>query len=84
MTDWLRSLPIQKMVWISLIVGFVFTINQGVGVSGWLYDLTTELGIVWLGVAFNLVRNTFLASAIVFLALFAGRYWSRTQTESRS
>ncbi|MEN8239533.1 MAG: hypothetical protein ABFR53_10065 [Actinomycetota bacterium] len=67
MRAWIANLSTRAMLWISGIIGFLFTANQGVSVSGWLLEL--DIGL-W-AVLINLIRNTILASVVVFLVLYA-------------
>jgi hypothetical protein len=66
--DYLNSSN-KTMLWVSGIIGFLFTANQGVGVTGWLYELNWGL---W-AVGINLIRNVFLATATVFVVLYIAR-----------
>lgn len=64
---------LNGMVWVSVLLGFVFAFSQGAGVSGWLYEWLREIDLIWLGVAFSLVRNTILAVLVIFGILYAVR-----------
>ncbi len=57
----------KTLAWISGTIGFLFTANQGVGVGGFLIDWG-----LW-GLLVMLVRNTILASVVIFIILLVTR-----------
>lgn len=57
----------KTLVWISGIIAFLFTANQGVGVTGFLLDWGP-----W-GFVIMLVRNVLLAGAVIFAVLYITR-----------
>jgi hypothetical protein len=71
------NLTTRSMLSISAIVGFLFTLNQGVSVGPWLWNLIGRWGVL-----VNLARNTFLAAIVIFAALYVARQVVRSKQEA--
>ena len=63
------NLSNKTLLWVSGVIGLLFTANQGVGVTGWLYELNWG----WWAVGINFIRNILLATATVFVVLYIAR-----------
>jgi len=59
----------KTLLWVSAVIGLLFTANQGVGVTGWLYELNWG----WWAVGINFIRNVLLATATIFVVLYIAR-----------